>query len=358
MLSENIRNYRKANNLSQDELAEKLDVSRQSISLWETGQTQPSIENIVALSKIFGITTDLLLDNSDGAPSPEPAAAGERTEKTAAPKAKSGVGVVIPIALLALGLLVAAAIGLISLLQKNGAPPALDTAAAAITETEKTPETDAPAETTAATTAAAPAPAETTAATAKPAPAPAESKATAAAPKPATAPAQTPAAAPFDLFEYCKDFAIQIGKVNGDHCSYQQPSTRYGGYADEYFSLSYWGDSNMVEFCLHCPLSDTQSVNFYLRMRGGYNGTYEYATSKYNRETGVGFRDAFGTIDPAVFSTSYPLNCDRYYGAAEGQNEFMEESRVGLCDLIACLKGFVRVENMDCGFSAFEFVNF
>ena len=94
----------------------------------------------------------------------------------------------------------------------------------------------------------------------------------------------------------------------------------------------------------------------------GYPGTPSSeiieCISKYNRETGVGFRDAFGTIDPAVFSTSYPLNCDRYYGAAEGQNEFMEESRVGLCDLIACLKGFVSVENMDCGFSAFEFVNF
>lgn len=41
MLSDNIKNYRKKNNMSQDELAEKLGVSRQSISLWETGQTQP-----------------------------------------------------------------------------------------------------------------------------------------------------------------------------------------------------------------------------------------------------------------------------------------------------------------------------
>ena len=45
MLSDNIKNYRKKSNMSQDELAEKLGVSRQSISLWETGQTQPTIEN-------------------------------------------------------------------------------------------------------------------------------------------------------------------------------------------------------------------------------------------------------------------------------------------------------------------------
>ncbi len=45
MLAENIRKYRKDKNLSQDELAEKLGVSRQSISLWENGQTQPTIEN-------------------------------------------------------------------------------------------------------------------------------------------------------------------------------------------------------------------------------------------------------------------------------------------------------------------------
>ena len=47
--------------MSQDELAEKLGVSRQSVSLWETGQTQPTIDNIVALAKIFGTTSDAIL---------------------------------------------------------------------------------------------------------------------------------------------------------------------------------------------------------------------------------------------------------------------------------------------------------
>ena len=58
MLGENIRNLRKENKISQEELAERLSVSRQSISLWENGQTQPTIENIVAIADVFGVSTD------------------------------------------------------------------------------------------------------------------------------------------------------------------------------------------------------------------------------------------------------------------------------------------------------------
>lgn len=114
----------------------------------------------------------------------------------------------------------------------------------------------------------------------------------------------------------------------------------------------------MVEFCLHCPLSETLSINFYLRMRGGYNKSYEYVSSKYYRDNGAPLRNAAGTIDPTVFSDQYPLNCSQYDGAADGQTEFMEESRVGMCDLIRCLKQFVAAEHMECDFSAFDFVNF
>lgn len=65
MLSENIRKYRKINHMSQDELAEKLQVTRQSISLWETGQTQPSLDNIVALAKLFDVSMDDLLSEDE-----------------------------------------------------------------------------------------------------------------------------------------------------------------------------------------------------------------------------------------------------------------------------------------------------
>lgn len=61
MLGDKIRQLRKLNHMSQEELAEKLDVSRQSISLWENNQTQPTIENIVVLSKLLGVSTDELL---------------------------------------------------------------------------------------------------------------------------------------------------------------------------------------------------------------------------------------------------------------------------------------------------------
>ena len=61
MLGEKIRNLRKENKMSQEALSEKLGVSRQSISLWENNQTMPSMENIVAIANIFGVSTDTLL---------------------------------------------------------------------------------------------------------------------------------------------------------------------------------------------------------------------------------------------------------------------------------------------------------
>ncbi len=64
MLGENIRNLRKENKMSQEQLAEKLNVSRQSISLWENGQTTPSMDNIMAIADIFGVSTDVLLKDS------------------------------------------------------------------------------------------------------------------------------------------------------------------------------------------------------------------------------------------------------------------------------------------------------
>jgi transcriptional regulator with XRE-family HTH domain len=52
---------RKKNNLSQEELAEKLGVSRQAVSKWESAQSIPDLEKILQLSRLFGVTTDYLL---------------------------------------------------------------------------------------------------------------------------------------------------------------------------------------------------------------------------------------------------------------------------------------------------------
>lgn len=63
--SEKLLTLRKANNLTQEHLAEKLDVSRQSVSKWESGQATLELDKIVALSAIFDVTTDYLLKSSE-----------------------------------------------------------------------------------------------------------------------------------------------------------------------------------------------------------------------------------------------------------------------------------------------------
>lgn len=63
--SEKLLTLRKGKDLTQEQLAEKMDVSRQSISKWEGGQAVPELEKIVALSEIFDVTTDYLLKPSE-----------------------------------------------------------------------------------------------------------------------------------------------------------------------------------------------------------------------------------------------------------------------------------------------------
>ena len=63
-INEKIYTLRKKSGWSQDELADKLSVSRQSVSKWETGDSVPEIAKLLALAKIFSVTTDYLLDDS------------------------------------------------------------------------------------------------------------------------------------------------------------------------------------------------------------------------------------------------------------------------------------------------------
>ena len=66
-LAEKLFELRKEKGWSQEKLAEQINVSRQSISKWESGQVLPEIEKIIELSKIFQVTTDYLLldENSE-----------------------------------------------------------------------------------------------------------------------------------------------------------------------------------------------------------------------------------------------------------------------------------------------------
>lgn len=60
-LADRILAYRKSKGLSQEELAEVLNVSRQTISKWETGQSQPDLDKLLPLCELFEISADELL---------------------------------------------------------------------------------------------------------------------------------------------------------------------------------------------------------------------------------------------------------------------------------------------------------
>ena len=59
--SERLKELRKRNNLTQQELDDKVGTNRVNVTKWETGRTEPTLENIVKLSKILDTTTDELL---------------------------------------------------------------------------------------------------------------------------------------------------------------------------------------------------------------------------------------------------------------------------------------------------------
>ena len=60
--SENLKQIRKEHHLSQEELAELLDVSRQAVSKWEQGQGYPEVEKLLLLSSKLNISLDALMD--------------------------------------------------------------------------------------------------------------------------------------------------------------------------------------------------------------------------------------------------------------------------------------------------------
>ena len=61
ILADKIIENRKKNGWSQEELAVKLDVSRQSVSKWEGAQAIPDMKKIIQMAELFGVTTDYLL---------------------------------------------------------------------------------------------------------------------------------------------------------------------------------------------------------------------------------------------------------------------------------------------------------
>ncbi len=74
-LGENLQKLRKEKGISQDEVAQKLFLSRQSVSKWENGQAEPGVENLKALARLYGVTVDALVgteESSEKKPPPVP----------------------------------------------------------------------------------------------------------------------------------------------------------------------------------------------------------------------------------------------------------------------------------------------
>ena len=65
-LGEKLARLRKARGMSQEQLAEALGVSRQAVSKWELGEAVPDVSRVVAMSELFGVTTDYLLKEGSG----------------------------------------------------------------------------------------------------------------------------------------------------------------------------------------------------------------------------------------------------------------------------------------------------
>lgn len=71
-LAEKILSLRTERGMSQDDLAEKLEVSRQSVSKWETGQSTPDLDKIIKLADLFGVSVDELVRDGERPQPPEP----------------------------------------------------------------------------------------------------------------------------------------------------------------------------------------------------------------------------------------------------------------------------------------------
>ncbi len=67
---------RKENGLSQEELAEKIGISRQAVSKWERAEASPDTDNLILLARLYGVSLDVLLATEDEIPEPQ---AEERT---------------------------------------------------------------------------------------------------------------------------------------------------------------------------------------------------------------------------------------------------------------------------------------
>ena len=65
MISMNLKRLRKEHQYTQENVAEKINVSRQSIAKWENGESTPDIDTLIKLSKLYNVTLDNLVNHSE-----------------------------------------------------------------------------------------------------------------------------------------------------------------------------------------------------------------------------------------------------------------------------------------------------
>ena len=97
-VSDRIQNLRKARGISQEELADKIGVSRQSVSKWESEQSLPDIDRVIIMSEFFGVTTDYILKGI------------ENETQTAEKAVNANIFVMVATAMSFIGLILACAI--------------------------------------------------------------------------------------------------------------------------------------------------------------------------------------------------------------------------------------------------------
>ncbi|MTI56588.1 helix-turn-helix transcriptional regulator [Geosporobacter ferrireducens] len=83
MINMNLKNLRKFHRYTQEEIADKIGVSRQAVAKWENGETIPDISNCIALAELYGVTLDDLVNYKE-----------EKGEKGPQPKGKHIFGLV------------------------------------------------------------------------------------------------------------------------------------------------------------------------------------------------------------------------------------------------------------------------
>ena len=130
ILADKIIDLRKKNGWSQEELAEKLGVSRQAVSKWESAQAIPDLGRVLAMADLFSVTTDYLLRDENEAPTPatmEDSASESSVRRVSMEEASAFLALCrkqAPTRALAVSLCVLSPIPLLMILSRTGEGPA------------------------------------------------------------------------------------------------------------------------------------------------------------------------------------------------------------------------------------------